>query len=388
MINGSIFSLLTLFALVHISILIVNIVFVLLDMCFDSNKSKYTCNKLSPQFFQNGTKNTNTILTYSECIEMLLPVNLHDSNVKFNCLVAVIIIVPYIVGICCHFPNQSKEIFIIAVRKLIVFLQTVNELWIFNGRFSISSLESLVHVVKLVVTVLFLKAKAFLQLSASQCSSCLGMPNSLGDLYPVVLYGFLDLETYVCIVQAAGCCVVIGVCRVVCVLAWVCCVKDDKTVGCSGLSYLVVSCCFISILGFKCVAAVMHFPEVLSIFLPALFCLLFCKKIQLYDCNASSPVVCLLVWIFAFCLHHATNSLLSMSYLNMEQMILLVLILVFASCYLKYIESLLFCMKAENFCLRAHGKKCLARSLSLERKSWSQIICREKIEIKKSKIKK
>ena len=123
LINGSIFSLLTLFVLVHISILIVNIVYVLLDMCFDSNKSKYTCNKLSPQFFQNGTKNTNTILTYSECIEMLLPFNLHDSNVKFNCLMAVIIIVPYIVGICRHFPNQSKDIFIIAVRKLIVFLQ-------------------------------------------------------------------------------------------------------------------------------------------------------------------------------------------------------------------------------------------------------------------------
>ena len=133
-------------------------------MCFDSNKSKYTCNKLSPQFFQNSTKNTNTILTYSECIEMLLPVNLHDSNVNFNCLMAVIIIVPYTVGICCRFPNQSKEIFIIAVRKLIVFLQTINELWIFNGRFSLLSLESSVHVVKLAVTVLFLKAKAFLQL--------------------------------------------------------------------------------------------------------------------------------------------------------------------------------------------------------------------------------
>ena len=216
---------------------------------------------------------------------------------------------------------------------------------------------------------IFLKAKAFLQLSASQCSSCLGMPNSLGDLYPVVLHGFLDLETYVCIAQAAECFVVIEVCRVVCVLAWVCCVRDDKTVGCSGLSYLVVPCCFISILGFKCVAAVMHFPEVLSIFLPALFCLLFCKKIQQSDCNASSPVVCLLVWIFAFCLHHATNSLLSMSYLNMEQMILLVLILVLASCYLKYIESLLFCMKAENFCLRAHGKNCLARSIKSRKKS-------------------
>ena len=138
-----------------VKLLIVNIVFVLLDMWFDSNKSKYTCNKLSPQFFQNGTKNTNTILTYSECIEMLLPANLHDFNVKFNCLMAVIIIVPYIVGICCHFPNQSKEIFIIAVKKLVVFLQTVNELWIFNGWFSLSSLESLVHVVKLVVTVFF-----------------------------------------------------------------------------------------------------------------------------------------------------------------------------------------------------------------------------------------
>ena len=125
-----------------------------------------------------------------------------------------------------------------------------------------------------------MKAKAFLQLSASQCSSGLGMPNSLGDLYPVVLHVFLDLETYVCIGQAAGCFVVIEVCRVVCVLAWVCCVRDDKTVGCSGLSYLVVSCCFISILGSKCVAAVMHFPKVLSVFLPALFCLLFCKKIQ------------------------------------------------------------------------------------------------------------
>ena len=161
LINRSIFSLLTLFVLVHISILIVNIVFVLLDMWFDSNKSEYTCYKLSPQFFQNGTKNTNTILTYSECTEMLSPVNLHDSNVKFNCLMAVIIIVSYMVGICCHFPNQSKEIFIIAVRKLVVFLQTVNELWIFNGRFSLLSLESLVHVVKLVVTVFFGKQKHF-----------------------------------------------------------------------------------------------------------------------------------------------------------------------------------------------------------------------------------
>ena len=51
LINGSIFSLLTLFVLVHISILIVNIVFVLLDMWLHSNKSKYTCNKLSPQSF-------------------------------------------------------------------------------------------------------------------------------------------------------------------------------------------------------------------------------------------------------------------------------------------------------------------------------------------------
>ena len=318
---------------------------------------------------------------------MLLSVNLHDPNVKFNCLMAVIIIVPYIVGICCHFPNQSKEIFIIAVRKLIVFLRTVNELWIFNGKFSLSSLESLVHVVKLVVTVIFLNAKAFLQLSASQCCSCLGMPDSLGDLYPVVLHGFLDLETYVCIAQADGYFVVIEVCRVVCVLAWVCCVRDDKTVGCSGLSYLVVSCCFISILGFKCVA-VMHFPEVLSIFLPALFCLLFCKKIQQSDCNALLPVVCLLVWIFAFCLHHATNSLLSMSYLNMEQMILLVLILVFASCYLKYIESLLFSMKAETFCSGAHGKKCLARSIMSRKKSMVSNYLQRKNRGKKTKNKK
>ena len=109
------------------------------------------------------------------------------------------------------------------------------------------------------------------------------------------------------------------------------------------------------------------------------------KKIQQSYCNASSPVLCLLVWIFAFCLHHATNSLLSMPYLNIEQMILLVLILVFTSCYLKYIKSLLFCMKTENFCLRAHGKKCLARSIKSGKKSMVSNYLHRKNRGKKTK---
>ena len=107
-----IYSCLVLFSLCHISILVITVTFVLLDTFFSSYRN------LVVQTCQRKHKTNGSTVNVSGIIASLLfSPKLHHSKV-FNCLVALFTIVPYLVGICCCYPDKSKEILISIVNQL------------------------------------------------------------------------------------------------------------------------------------------------------------------------------------------------------------------------------------------------------------------------------
>ena len=104
--NAFIYSCLVLFSLCHISILVITVTFVLLDKFFSSYRN------LVVQTRQRKNKTNHSTLNVPGGIASLLfSKMLHHSKVLFNCLVALFTTVPYLVGICCCYPDKSNEIF-------------------------------------------------------------------------------------------------------------------------------------------------------------------------------------------------------------------------------------------------------------------------------------
>ena len=124
--NPFIYSCLVLLSLCHISILVTTVMFVLLDTFFSSYRN------LVVQTRQCNSKTNHSSLNVPEDIVSLLSSpKLHHSEVLFNCLVALLTTVPYLVAICCCYPDKSKEILISIVNQLGQIL--VKE-WVFTEK--------------------------------------------------------------------------------------------------------------------------------------------------------------------------------------------------------------------------------------------------------------
>ena len=110
--NAFIYSCLVLFSLCYISILAITVTFVLLDTFFSSYRN------LVVQTRQCKHKtNGSTVNVTGDITSLLFFPKLHHLEV-FNCLVALFTTVPYLVGICCCYPDKRKEILISIVNQL------------------------------------------------------------------------------------------------------------------------------------------------------------------------------------------------------------------------------------------------------------------------------
>ena len=102
--NAFIYSCLFLFSLCHISILVIIATFVLLDTFFSSYRN------LVAQSQQCKSKSNHSSLSVPGVIASLLSSSkLHHSKVLFNCLVALFTTLPYLVVICCCYPDKSNK---------------------------------------------------------------------------------------------------------------------------------------------------------------------------------------------------------------------------------------------------------------------------------------
>ena len=154
--NAFIYSCLALFSLCHISILVITVTFVLLDTFFSSYRN------LVVQTRQHKHKtNGSTVNVSGDIASLLFSPKLHHSKV-FNCLVALFTIVPYLVGICCCYPDKSKEILISIVNQLGWFSQILDKEWVFREKVALA--KNLFGTVQFVTSVHILKAKFFMQL--------------------------------------------------------------------------------------------------------------------------------------------------------------------------------------------------------------------------------
>ena len=154
--NAFIYSCLVLFSLCHISILVITVTFVLLDTFFSSYRN------LVVQTRQHKHKtNGSTVNVSGDIASLSFSPKLHHSKV-FNCLVALFTIVPYLFGICCCYPDKSKEILVSIVNQLRWFSQILDKEWVFREKVALA--KNLFGTVQFVTSVHILKAKFFMQL--------------------------------------------------------------------------------------------------------------------------------------------------------------------------------------------------------------------------------
>ena len=180
--NAFIYSCLVLFSLFHISILVITVTFVLLDTFFSSYRN------LVVQTRQCKHKtNGSTVNISGNIASLLFCPKLHHSKV-FNCLVALFTTVPYLVDICCCYPDKSREILISIVNQLGWLSQILDKEWVFREEVALAM--NLFGTVQFVTSVHILKARFFMQL----------LINSLCHFSPLVPHcDFLASETYFCL---------------------------------------------------------------------------------------------------------------------------------------------------------------------------------------------
>ena len=125
--------------------------------------------------------------------------------------------VPYLVGICCCYPDKSKETLISTVNKLGLFSQITDKEWVFTEKIALA--KNLFCTVQFVTSVHFLKARSFMQLLLNELISCLGtMTNSLCHFSLLVSHcDFSASETCFCLFKPIVCCLAIEISGNVCV---------------------------------------------------------------------------------------------------------------------------------------------------------------------------
>ena len=76
----------------------------------------------------------------------------------------VIITLPYFLGVCCHYHDESKQVMTRITSELIALFQTVSKQWSISGKPNLTSVWYAVDSMKLLSALSFLKAKTEIQL--------------------------------------------------------------------------------------------------------------------------------------------------------------------------------------------------------------------------------
>ena len=202
LINGCIYSVLVLFILWHISILILTFVFFSLDFCFNSirkrqNNQKVHCQSTSP----------------FGLIEMLIPDKIFHSDTNFFCLMTVIITLPYFLGVCCHYHDESKQVMTRITSELIALFQTVSKQWSISGKPNLTSVWYAIDSMKLLSALSFLKAKTEIQLLYFSYSSYYDVSENLLLVCPMTVVNLITSQKFICQMMLAGCFLVMSLIR-------------------------------------------------------------------------------------------------------------------------------------------------------------------------------
>ena len=120
--NGCLYSILTLYVLYHMAILILTVVFVSLNLCFNTSRK---------QSIKSSRKKALLYCNVSSIFDCLQLITDHSyGNLIFNGMMIIIIVVPYTIGICYCFRDKVKQMFDINYDQLKVLIQSVYEKWL------------------------------------------------------------------------------------------------------------------------------------------------------------------------------------------------------------------------------------------------------------------
>ena len=126
MINGCIYSCIVLHAMFHVVFLLIGSIFVFLNYCFDSPKSKKCL-----QLFSMRKKSVDLTDIFYIIDRYLVPDSVKSCHSKsmFNFVLALIIIIPYCIGLYCCFREESKKFCFTLAKSFTMKVQQ----WLFSG---------------------------------------------------------------------------------------------------------------------------------------------------------------------------------------------------------------------------------------------------------------
>ena len=176
--NAFIYSVLVLFILCHVSILLVDIVFVSLNFCFNSPRTKP--NVLTKLL--SGEQNPFSLNVFVHDTGMILVDDFCSQSV-FNSILISIISITYIIALCYCFPEKSKHVFHFVSKHLVVLAHTVYEKFLVTDQMNFGLFVNLMGTAKFFLSVYFFKSVLFIRLLPNYLMKITGNETDFADTF-------------------------------------------------------------------------------------------------------------------------------------------------------------------------------------------------------------